>query len=69
MPPGPHHRGTWHTGSFLSCVDLPGTDPHMLSGMTPGVYSRRCILPKTTINDSLASVRAQHMGLKVPGLK
>ena len=32
-----------------------------LSGMTPPAYSRRCILPKITIQTSLASVTAQDM--------
>ena len=43
------------------CVDLPGTDPYMLSGMTPAAYSRRCIIPKITIHTSLASVTAQQI--------
>ena len=54
---------------LASFVDLPGTDPHILSGMTPAAYSRRCILPKTTIHTSLAHVTAQHMGLQFPGLR
>ena len=54
---------------LASCVDLPGTDPHVLSGMTPAAYSRRCILPKIIIQTSLASVMAQHIGLQFPGLR
>ena len=51
------------------CVDLPGTDPHTVSSMNPYAYSLRCILPKSTIHTSLASVTAQHMGLQFPGLR
>ena len=54
---------------LASCVDLPGTDPDMVSGMTPAAYSRCCILRKITIHTSLASVTAQHMGSQFPGLK
>ena len=50
---------------LASYVDLPSTDPHMLSGTTPAAYSLRCILPKTTIHTSLASVTAQHIGASV----
>ena len=54
---------------LTSCVDLPGTDPQLLSGMTPAAYSRRCILPKITIQTSLSSMTVQHMGLQFPGLR
>ena len=48
-------------------MDVPSTDPYMLSGMIPAACSRRCILPKIPIKTSLASVMAQHMGLQFPG--